>query len=82
MTNTCVGQEEGGDDFDENLHVCCSDELAALLLASGATASAAEADARVDAVFASVREAVAHSFRAMEGRVGLYLPLPAPSFEL
>ena len=82
VTNTCVGQEEGGDDFDENLHVCCSDELAALLLASGATASAAEADARVDAVFASVREAVAHSFRAMEGRVGLYLPLPAPSFEL
>ena len=82
VTNTCVARDEAGADFDEALHVRSSGELAALLLASGAAATRDDAEARVAAVFAEVRAAVAHCFRAMEGRVGLYLPLPAPSFEL
>jgi glutathione synthase/RimK-type ligase-like ATP-grasp enzyme len=42
----------------------------------------AEAEARAAGALAEVRAAVRHCFAAMEGRAGLYMPLPAPSFEL
>jgi tubulin--tyrosine ligase len=80
VTNTCVGAGDAA--FEEAAHVRSSAELPALALRSGAAATPAAAEARTARALADVRAAVRHCFAAMEGRAGLYMPLPAPSFEL
>jgi hypothetical protein len=82
ITNTCVGVSDGYELFDENIHVRSMEELSGLLLESKAVASMKEAEFRVNQIWESIFDIVDHSFRALEGRVGLYMPLPFPSFEL
>lgn len=82
ITNTCVGVSDGFQLFNENIHVRSMMELAGMLLEANVVPSMEEAEIRVNQIWESIFEIIDHSFRALEGRVGLYMPLPSPSFEL
>jgi len=82
ITNTCVGVTDGIKLFNENIHVRSINELATLLLEAKCVSSLIEAEIRVNIIWENIFSIIDHSFRALEGRVGLYMPLPSPSFEL
>lgn len=84
ITNTCVGVDDKS--FTETLHVRCLSELPSILY-QGATvqkltndhrniSSLKEATQIVDKIYKDICSIVAHTFAAMEGDVGGYMPIP------
>jgi tubulin---tyrosine ligase len=72
ITNTCVGV--GDEAFAEAAHVRSLSEMHALIPPS--ICAGRDPRALVAGIYADVCASVAHSFAAMEGDVGAYMPLP------
>ena len=80
IMNSCVGV--GSSSFDAATHVRALSELPAMLLDERLARNASAAQQRASKLWTDICACVAHTFMALEGEVGGYMPLGPHAFEL